>query len=302
MSVLFALLAAAGFAAANVCTRRATLWGPPVQGTRLTIVVALPVLALMAALLGEMGEVARLPWQVYALFGAAGVVHFIVGRFSYYSSVQALGAARATVVTSAFMPLTTIVIAILVLDETFTWLTGLGALLVTLGPIVMAQGERQPGNPDGAAMTEAVARRLRHGALFGALAAVCWGTTPVLVKLALRESDLPVLGLFLSYSAALLVVALNLTLPAERRGFTGMVPEGLRWYTVVGLVTVVAQWLHYQALSVGAAIPVILLLQSVPLFVIVFTILMNRRLERVTPAVVLGSVLVMAGAAIIALS
>ena len=140
LNVLLALLAAAGFAAANVCTRRATLWAPPVQGMRLTIMVALPVLALMATAAGQMDELGGLPWQVYVYFCVAGVIHFICGRFGYYSSVQALGAARATIVTTAFMPLTTIVIAMAVLDESLSWLMGVGALLVTLGPIVMAQG------------------------------------------------------------------------------------------------------------------------------------------------------------------
>jgi drug/metabolite transporter (DMT)-like permease len=144
--------------------------------------------------------------------------------------------------------------------------------------------------------------RLQRGTLFGLLAAVCWGSTPILVKLALQEADLPILGLFLSHVSAFVLVGLSLTLPEVRRGFSAMVPEGFRWYALVGMVTVIAQWLNYQALSVGDAIPVILLLQSVPLFVIVFTVLLNRRVERVTQHVLLGGVLVMAGAAIIVLA
>lgn len=301
MVPLLALFAAVAFACSNVSALRGTLWAEPRQGVRLTVLMGVPIFAFLALLFGQLGDLDKLSWKAWALFAAAGVVHFIAGRSLGYLAARALGASRATVVTT-LSPLFSVALAVVLFGDRVTWSIALGGLLVILGPVLIAQGDRRHG--DNPSSHDAVIRvtpaQLKRGVLLGVGAALAWGISPILVKGGLTEANVPVLGTFISYSAAAALLGSLLVRPAVRRGFVQMDRRGVLWYSLAGFSVSMAQFLRYLALSQGSVTIVVLLMQAVPIFVIVLSFLINRRIESLNRYVVAGGFLVTLGTIIIA--
>jgi drug/metabolite transporter (DMT)-like permease len=301
MVVLLALFSSLAFASSNVSALRGTLLGSPRQGVRLTILLGVPMFVALAAGFGQLQRIGELPAAGWVLFAVAGVIHFVGGRNFGYLTTRELGASRATVITT-LSPLVSIAIAVALFNDTITLAIAAGAILVILGPILMSQGDKRgPDSRRPAPQIQVTPERLKKGIIFGVLAALCWGISPILIKAALAEASLPVLGTLISYTAAGVVMASGLLLPETRREFFAMDPRGAAWYFLAGVFVGMAQFLRYLALSFGSVTVVVLLMQVLPIFVIALSFLINRRLESLNRYVVAGGVLVTLGAIIIAL-
>jgi drug/metabolite transporter (DMT)-like permease len=299
--VLLALFSSVAFACSNVSALRGTLQGNPRQGVRLTILLGVPFFIVLAAAFGQLMRFHELPALGWALFAVAGVIHFVGGRTFGYLATREVGASRATVITT-LSPVVSIVVAVILFGDTITTAIAVGAALVLLGPILMSQGDRQGKvRPDAPRVqVEITPDRLRRGVLFGALAAICWGISPILIKAGLTQASLPVLGTLISYVAAGLVMAAGFVTLDVRRDFFGMSGAAARWYVLAGLFVATAQCLRYLALAQGSVTIVVLLMQAVPIFVIALSFLINRRVESLNRYVVAGGALVTVGAIIIA--
>ena len=94
--VILALIAAAIFGFQNAAARRGVITATPLQGMIITVPTVVPLLAVVCYCLGGFAAVQTWPYQTYMLAGAAGVMHFVIGRFSNYNSMQALGSTLST--------------------------------------------------------------------------------------------------------------------------------------------------------------------------------------------------------------
>ncbi|HKZ50782.1 MAG TPA: EamA family transporter [Dehalococcoidia bacterium] len=302
LAPILALLAAAGVAGSAVCTRRGTLWGQPANGARLTILMGPLIFVVLATAFGEMGLLGQLSWRAWVFFGAAGVVHFVLGRTINYMAVQAIGASRGTVVTN-LNPVVTVTLAMIIFGERLKWGIALGAPFLLLGPTLMAYGEgrryRSPSPGPGAVATRPSIAQLRRGLSLAFLSAIFWGISPIFIKLGLEQERAPFLGAFISYSAAAVLVGSVLAHPSTRYDFFNMDPRGRWWYFLSGLSIAAGQCLRYVAFSRGDVTLVVLLMQTIPLWVLTFTFLLNRHIESLNRYIVAGVLSVTLGAAII---
>ncbi|MFQ5872179.1 MAG: DMT family transporter [Dehalococcoidia bacterium] len=299
LAPLFALLASASFASTNIFIRRGTLWVEPTQGVRLTVLLGVPIFALLATVFGEMVRLGEIPWQAYLLFGSAGAIHFVLGRSAMYFAIQAIGASRSGVIV-AVAPLFSIVIAVPLFGESFAWTTALGTLLVILGPILMLQGETKTDNPGpGQVGASTAPAQLTRGMLQALGAALFWGISPILIKAGLNQADLPLLGALISYSVAAIFMGSLLVNRGPRQEFVRMDQRGLQWFFLASLSASLAQFLRYLALSKGDVILVSLLTQTTVVFVFLMTFLINRDIEALNSYVIVGGIVVMLGAALI---
>lgn len=298
MAAFLAILASLFFAIGAIFSRRGSMLVSPMSGAQITILMGPPIFATLAFVFGELDETFALPFTAYLFFGVAGILHFVGGRSLQYLGIQAIGAARATVIIT-LSPLVSVAIAIVAFDEIPGWAVGVGAVLLVLGPILIAVGERQRRQTVLEVDSAMPPVDLARGFMLSGGAAVVWGITPILVKAGLNESDFPVLATLVSYTAAFVVVGGILSRPEAHSRFVSMDRGGIRWYVLAGLAVSSAHFVRYLALSEGDVTIVVLMFQLVPLFVFLLTWIINRDIETLNRYLLAGGVAVVVGSAIV---
>lgn len=296
--VALATLASFAVSASLICVRRATVTATPIFGVMLVLTVGCLIFPITAIATGDVGQIGEIPWQAHLLFAAAGVIHFVVGRSLNYFAIQTLGASRTTVIVTTY-PLFALPIAVPVLDEPFSFVTAIGAALVIAGPIVMTRGEARALVRPVAGASASTLSQTTKGIAAAAGAAALLGLSFVLVKVALNESHEPVLGTTISYWAALIALGTYVVATKTVKPFIGLNRSAVAWYLAAALFVALSQIARYLALNEGDVTIVVILMQTVPIIVFALTFLMNRSIEALTGFVVIGSVLVVAGTALV---
>jgi uncharacterized membrane protein len=74
-----------------------------------------------------------------------------------------------------------------------------------------------------------------------------------------------------------------------------------RWFLLAGVIGFLAQMSRYVALGLAPVYVVVPLMRTVPLFVLVFSFLVNRRLEVFSPKLVVGVLVAVLGLIVLAL-
>jgi drug/metabolite transporter (DMT)-like permease len=146
------------------------------------------------------------------------------------------------------------------------------------------------------------------GYLFGIATAACWATSPILIKKGLVGLPSPLwgvtLGLVVATIAFMAWLWVSRPQPRQRirswRAMDRMIQVAIWFQVVAGLASAVGSVGRTIAIDVAPVVVVIPLVQTTSLWTIVFAPLMlGRHVERVTPKLVFGAVLVVAGAALV---
>ncbi len=330
IAVLYVLLSATSFALNQASVRRGMLTGSALQGVYTSAWIGVAFLILAAAASTQLFDAAELPARSYLLLGVAGVNHFILGRYCNFRAVGALGANRARAVIEINLPYS-VLLAIPLLSETVTPLMWGGMALVMAGPLVVlrrqaprrapaAEHDRTPatsaavqggsdptvaapveGGPPTESLNQGPPVKYAEGYLFGVLNAVSFGTSPLLIRSALADSGLGILGSLVAYAAAATVLIPVLVLPSVRRNLGGLDRLSGRWFMVGALAVVVAQMFRYMALSVAPVTVVAPLLRAGGLVLLPVSFLVNRQTESFEPRVLIAIAISLAGSLLIVL-
>jgi len=251
---LLALLSAAGFAFETATARRGVVTASVVQAMAVTVPLGLPIVLLAALAFGALPALAGFPAEAIAYLAAAGVLHFVWGRYCNYRATKAMGANLVAPVQQSNM-LVTLALAILILGESLTPLRILGIGFVMAGP---ALTYRRRETADKAAPVEATAQKMfqpryAEGCLFSALSSTGYGISPILVRLALENRGLQasLAGGLISYVAAIAAFALVLLLLGQWRHVRALEPGAAKWFAVSGVCVAFAQMLRYMALTLA---------------------------------------------------
>ncbi len=314
---LFAILSAASFGVHAPSIRRGALSGTVSQAVYLTVILGVPLFLLAAAVSGQLFQVYAIPLRGYLLLIAAGVFHFIGGRYCAYRAIDAVGATRASPIIAISTPYS-VLMAILLLGEHVTLLMGLGILLIMIGPAIIiertSQAKRSPGVAGGSssnasgvsvkgpqAAVPTVTIRQAEGYLFGILAGVAFGTSPLLIRSAIMDTNLGILGGLISYSAAALVMVPFLVLQGRLVILRGINSTAMRWFLIATVAIFLAQMFRFVALSLAPVSIVSPLQRTSSMFTLLFSFLVNRRTESFGPRVIAGIILSVAGSVLLAL-
>jgi drug/metabolite transporter (DMT)-like permease len=217
----------------------------------------------------------------------AGLVHFIFGRISGFTSIRLIGANRAVPIYTCNM-LIAVLLGILFLKESFTPSILAAIVLVFIGIILISiksnSAKRVPGEES-----------LLLGVLTGLGAALCWGISPVLVKIGLREVDSPLLAAFVSYAAASIIMGIWLIPPQNREKLSGIDRRSISPLIMAAITMAVAHLLRYISLSFGDLVVLQPLFSTQGLFVFPISFLINREIEAFNLKVILGAIAVVSG-------
>jgi len=244
LGAILALLSATTFAITNAAVRRGVLSGTAVQATTLSIPAGAPLFFGALLLSGSLSAFGRLPKASLIAFGITGVSHFIIGRYANYRAIGAIGTNLAGPVMQ-FNLVVSLTLAILFLGETLTPLRILGILLIFCGPAVVTRESARAARP--ATFTP----RMTEGYSFAALAALCYGATPVLLRYAGggRGLEAALAGGVVSATSASVAVILLLLWPGHWRDIRGVNAGAARWFLFSAVMVYVSQIFYFMAIA-----------------------------------------------------
>ena len=304
LGATFALLSAASFALNTVTARRGVVTGTPSQAMAVSVPLGVVCFALAAIVMGEIGRLADFPPTAAAWMAGVGVLHFVIGRYSNYRATKAAGANLVSTVLHLQI-VATLSLAVIVLDEPCTVLQMIGGVLIIAGSIITHQQRVRP-SPAQSGQEERhvfVPRRLA-GYCFATLAALAYGTSPIMARIALADSapGQSLLGGLIAYIAATMVISLALLWPASRNNILALNRDNGRWFFYSGLFVAIAQGLFFAAVSIAPIMLVVPLLQMSSVFLLILSRWLNPHHEVFGPMVFAGVAISIAGALAVSIS
>ena len=142
--------------------------------------------------------------------------------------------------------------------------------------------------------------RQLEGYTFSLLAALAYGTSPILIRAAMEDSSrTAAIGTLVAYCAAASVLTAGLALPGQRQLISAINLRYMRLFGGAGLSVFLAQLLRFFALSIADVAVVNPLMRMVGMFTLILTYLVNRSLEKITWRVVLGVLISFAGSVLL---
>jgi len=131
--------------------------------------------------------------------------------------------------------------------------------------------------------------------LYPLLAALCYSTNPILIKLGLRISNEPLLGACIGMVASTVVYVLYFLLTGQGRDLFA-VPRWVGWsFALAGICSTLGVFSFFAALQYVPAAVVAPLTSATPLVTLILSHFTLKGVEHVARADVLGTVLIVLG-------
>ena len=319
LGAFFAALGAFTFALNNAMLRRGVLTGTVMQAMAVTVPVGATGFLALAAVTGALPALLEFPPIAAAWMAGQGIVHFLVGRFFNYRASQLVGVNLSAPVVQLQVAVT-LLLAVLTMHEPFTVLQSIGAVLMLAGSFATQTQSTQrtiakaaqPPSHEAAAHAGCRERerklsftpRYLAGYLFSSGAAIAYGVSPLMVRLAFDrapQASVPAGGV-IAYVAATLAFSLLLVRPAVRRDIRSLKPENVRWFVWAAVLVTVSQGFVYASLAVAPLMVVTPILQLSLIFRIFLSWLINREYEVLSTGVIVGSLAAIIGSLLVSLS
>lgn len=283
LAAAFALATAAVFGAFSLLARVGGAYANATTGVLIGLFTSIPLMLIGSVLFWDPSW-----WNPHALlfFILAGMAGPACSRVLLYLSIHRLGVARAMPLTSV-MPLFSTTLAVLFLGEQpgpFIWA---GTLLIVAGSASLSY--KKPGDTSWE----------RRSLWFIFLSVFVGSFSFLFRKIALTHVGAPIFGVTVSSLTGLVFLL----------AFTPFLPEDQRprlrnrkawgFYGACGLLNAVGFLTQFSALSLGDVSIVIPLSATAPFFALLLSAFLLRGVERLTPLIVAGTVLIVAGGALI---
>jgi drug/metabolite transporter (DMT)-like permease len=290
-----ALVSAGSLGATAITVRRGVLTGSPFTGTFMTVLIGIPLFLLAVGFTGQFSRLSGLPWHDLLSLAAIGVFQLVIGRYCFYRSIGCLGANQAELVQALQVP-ASVVVGLSLLGESMTIAISIALVFIMIGPgLVLLSRARAT---QGVGSTHS---RAKEGILYGLLAVAAFSAGDGLARSVLAGTGLGLAGGMLGYLAAGLVLA-PIVLITRQLAVVRQTPRSaIRWFALSSLLTFSAQLSRYLALSIAPITVVVPLMRTVPVFVLVFSFLVNRHLEVFSLSVIIGILCTVAGTIFLAL-
>jgi drug/metabolite transporter (DMT)-like permease len=284
-----ALLSAALWAVAGIVFAFNMRRLGPVTLNLIRSLAALVFLGLLVAIVGTQGLGHMSAGAIVTLVGSA-VLAIALGDTFFFASLPTLGASLAVPLSSAIYPVLTFIVAVLWLDESLTWMVGLGTALIIVGVFLLAwraeSTVRLPGEPPVQRVSE------RRAMLLLVIASVFYTGSTLWLRAGAETVDaLPADLLRAAAASAFLLLALGARRTAEPQRPTSTAIISL---IAAGIISIgIGGILYIQAVQEAGAGKTAVLTSTMPLFNLPLAVFFLR--ERVTPRIVAGTIISVLG-------
>lgn len=299
LGAVLAFASAAFFGLNNATVRRGVLKSTVLQAMAITVPLGVPIFVLFALAMGGFPALAEWDLPAWGWMTLAGVVHFVFGRYGNYKATQDLGSTLSAPVQQLSI-LVALVLGFAFLGERVNTLNLIGILLVIFGPVVMVR-RRKVTSKKGA--EKGFQPKYLSGSLWGGVAALGYGSSPLFVALGLRGHATmadSVAGVLVSYIAASVVVILWVLATGGPALVTSIDRSSRRWFLLSTLFVALSQLFRYMALAV-APISVVTPIQRLSVvFRLLFNAAINREHEVLDTGVILAILVSVLGAVALA--
>jgi drug/metabolite transporter (DMT)-like permease len=301
---LLSVISAACFGLNNATVRRGVVTGSVIQGLIISVPSGVPLFFVCTLLAGSLDLVLGFSTETLLLFAAAGVVHFVFGRYCNYRALKAMGAN----LTGPVQQCTLIVSlggAMWFLNEYLTPLRIIGIILVFLGPAVMLNGRKSsPAKPRSASEFQP---KYVEGFTFSILSTVAYGSSPLFIRAVFEHGGGTGIGASLagglvSYIAATIVAVLFVLRKSQIDHILATDRAAVPWFVWSGVNVCAAQIFRYMALAVAPVSVVAPLMQLQVIFRWIFAWMINREHEVFDKWALIGTAISLVGALALSLS
>lgn len=294
MGIATAFLSAVFFGLNNATARRGVAVTSVNQAVIVTISVNLIFFVAVAILSGRIARWHELSLYQVVLLVSAGVLNYVIGRYFNYRSIQIIGAVSAGPILQTGM-IVSVAAGVWGLNETLTMDQAFGVFLILVGSFMVISGRNS-------VVGGAQAHKVAEGYVCAVIGSIGYGLAPVLVRMSSGNTELGVLsGLVAFFGAQLVVAALVAVRPSELRGLFDIKWTHARWLVLTGIINGCAQLCLFIALTLAPVSLVVPIQRVAVVFRVLFSFLINRRLENFSVAVLAGTAVSLLGAVIISL-
>ena len=225
-------------------------------------------------------------------FVLAGLLAPGIARLFYYKGMETAGiSANATIY--ATYPLYTSIVAILLLGEALTTENWIGLVCIIAGVIsvgrIVNNGENGSRNAT------------KKGLIIPMAGSLAFAFSYIVRKEALNIYNQPLLGVSVGYTTSLIVYLLAMAF-SKHTGTSGFSRNDIKMFWKPGVGMAMAWVLSFLALSQEMVSIVAPVLQTELLFILFFTYIFLRKIEKLSPKLVVSSLLIVAGVILISIN
>ena len=309
---ILAVLSSAFFALNSATVRRGVLTGSVAQALAITVPVGVPMFFLGALALGSLGDVFGFSTTDVLMLSAAGVVHFVWGRYCNYRATKAIGSNASIPLQNLDFPLK-LGLAIVILGEVLTPLRIFGIALIMLGSAIAIPRRRikTKSEPSAAITTSTTGEGVTQSAsaaapattakpvfvpkyvegyTFAALSVTGYGFSPLLIRATLENASIgtSLAGGLISYMAATLVIMAIWLKPGQFQHVISVNRNSVKWFLLSAVFVGLSHMCRYAALAMVPVTVVAPLQRAGSLFRVIFNWILNRQYEIFEPRLLAG--------------
>ncbi len=292
IGAVYALTAALCWAGGGTILKSLTTRIDTLSLNTLRLSVASLLLLAVILLSGRATELVNTPLIPLVYLIISGVIGPAIGDTIFIKSLSYLNVSQAFPIALCSNPVFTMLLAVLLLGESFTWVTGLGAFFVLLGVYLLTSTR----------MTNSTPRRIRwKGIILALIAGAMWATAAVTLKLGALDID-PLVAAAIKLPSATIVL-LPFTLSQRKRGAWQLRKYGSRNLALAfttGLIDLgVGMVLFIIAIQLIGAGKAVVLSSVSPLFLLPFSVFVLK--EKLTRLALIGIFAGIAGIYLVAI-
>ncbi len=281
---LLAISSAILLAMERIFTKKGLLTSSVTSGLMINLSVASVTLWLIAIIFFPTQNINP---TAILFFVLAGIIGPFLGRLLLFDGLHRLGAALASTLNGVY-PLFASLIAIILLGEKITLLIFIGTLSIFLGVGIISWTKS--------------GHRLKFRKLYliiPILAALFFGFADSIMKFGLNLMGFPIIGSAVMSTTAL--ASLTLFLICKGDFSLPIREEGSIYLVISGIIASFFLIAFFTALSFGTVVLVSPLTGTSPLFVLLFSHLFLKGIEKVTRHLAIGAIVIIVGSALVAI-
>jgi DME family drug/metabolite transporter len=223
--------------------------------------------------------------KAFLLFILAGIFAPALVRWLYFISLDRLGASMSASIQSTG-PAFTAILAIIFLKEKLTVSISLGIVLIITGIIILQRSIDTDGD---------FRVQRKKDLIFPLLSAIFLGLALVFRKMGLNILDVPLFGVTVGFLTSLVFYSILFLMSKSMRNSVSMNRNDLLFLCGAG-VSLTTGWLTlFYALSLGDVIIVAPLANLQPVMVVGLSYLFLKDIEKITPKMIAGILVVLIG-------